>query len=408
MKKFIPGIALLLVLFHFDMQAQGVRRSVISSIGGSNTAGGIYISGTAGQPPNAGTISNGSVTLRQGFEQPPRSSTTDPACTNAPQALFTTNFINDACGQRYSFAYADVPEANTTFSWNFGQDALPPTSSQEDPLSVVYATTGTKIITLTVTTGSCEFSTAYSINVSKASFGAYTDIIPTTCYGDETGIVTLIPVNAQSSVSYQWSNGQTSSSIVDLAAGPYSFTITDASGCSFSSIATVGTPDAISVDKAVTVESCTGSKDGAVDITVSGGTAPYTFLWSNGTTQEDVSGLAGGLYSVTVTDAAGCSESFDAGVLTVCEGFEFDNLITPNGDGANDVWIVPGIESFPNNELQIFNRWGNVVYQVKPYTNNWSGTNNQGNPLPVGAYFYLLKLNNAEKTVYSGSISILR
>ena len=398
----------MLVLFHFDMQAQGVRRSVIASIGDSGNAGGIYISCTVAQPPNAGTITDNSLTLRQGFQQPSSDAVIDPACVNAPQALFTTNDLIDACGQRFSFTYADAPEAGTTFLWNFGQDALPPTSNLENPLSVVYASTGTKIITLAVTTGSCVFSAVYSINVSKASFGAHADATPAACHDSKTGTITLTPVNAQEPISYQWSNGQTTSSIDGLAAGPYSFTVTDASGCSFASFATVDAPDNISIAKTVTVESCTGSKDGAVDVTVSGGTAPYIFQWSNGTTQEDVSGLAGGLYSLTVTDAAGCVETFDAGVLTVCEGFEFDNLITPNGDGANDVWIVPGIEGFPNNELQIFNRWGNAVYQVKPYTNNWQGVNTQGKPLPVGAYFYILKLNNTEGTVYSGSISILR
>jgi gliding motility-associated-like protein len=408
MKKFIPGTALLLVLLHFNMQAQGIRRSVISSIGDSGNAGGIYLSCTVAQPPNAGTITSNTAALRQGFQQPVSSTVIDPACAIAPQALFTADDLIDACGQRFSFAYADAPETGTQFSWNFGQDALPPTSTLENPLSVVYSTTGTKIVTLTVTTGNCVFSAAYTINVTNASFGAHADATPATCHNNKTGSITLTTVNGQNPVSYQWSNGQTTSSIDGLAAGPYSFTVTDGSGCTFASVATVGAPDQINIDKTLTVESCTGAKDGAVDVTVSGGTAPYTFLWSNGETQEDISGLAGGLYSLTVTDAAGCAESFDAGVLTVCEGFEFDNLITPNSDGANDVWIVPGIESFPNNELQIFNRWGNVVYQVKPYTNNWAGTNTQGKPLPVGAYFYILKLNNTEKTVYSGSISILK
>lgn len=408
MKKFISTAALLGVLLQLNMQAQGVRRSVISSIGHSAQAGVIYVSSTIAQPPNAGTIQGSNVALRQGFQQPPASVTVDPACVAAPQALFTVDDIIDVCGQRFSFSYADAPETGTTFSWNFGQDAFPATSTMQDPLIVGYASTGTKIISLTVSTGNCVFSSSYTVTVSEASFGAYAESTPATCFDSQDGSVTLTPVNAQDPVSFQWSNGATTASVNDLSTGPYSFTVTDASGCSFASLVTVSGPDSISVSRSVTVESCTGSKDGAVDITVAGGTAPYTFLWSNGSTEEDVSGLAGGLYSLTLTDAAGCNAIIDAGILTVCEGFEFDNLITPNGDGSNDVWIVPGIESFPENEMQIFNRWGNVVYQVKPYTNTWSGTNNQGNPLPVGPYYYIIRLNNAEGTVYSGAISILR
>lgn len=401
-------MALLLVLLQINIQAQGVRRSVISSIGHSAQAGVIYTSSTVAQPPNAGTLTGNNASLRQGFQQPPSHAAVDPACAAAPQALFTSNDILDACGQRFSFSYADAPEAGTTFFWNFGQDAFPATSVMQNPLIVGYASTGTKVVTLTVSTGNCIFSTSYTVTVSKASFGAYADAVPASCHDSNNGSITLTPVNAQDPISYQWSNGETTSGVNGLSAGPYSFTVTDASGCSFASLATVDSPDSMSISRAITVESCTGSKDGAVDVTVSGGTAPYSFLWSNGSTEKDVSGLAGGLYTLTITDAAGCTESFDTGILTVCEGFEFDNLITPNGDGSNDVWIVPGIESFPNNEMQLFNRWGNIVYQARPYNNTWSGTNTAGNPLPVGPYYYIIRLNNPEGTVYSGAISILR
>ncbi len=69
--------------------------------------------------------------------------------------------------------------------------------------------------------------------------------------------------------------------------------------------------------------------------------------------------------------------------------------ISPNGDGKNDVWLIPGIEQYPNNVVQIFNRWGNLVYEQKGYTNNdpWTGQWN-GKELPDGTYFYLIELGN--------------
>ena len=80
--------------------------------------------------------------------------------------------------------------------------------------------------------------------------------------------------------------------------------ITDARGCTANAGATV---TELSGSIAATDISCNGGADGSVDITVSGGTPPYTFLWSTGSTTEDITGLLAGNYSVTIRDAAGCS-----------------------------------------------------------------------------------------------------
>ncbi len=89
------------------------------------------------------------------------------------------------------------------------------------------------------------------------------------------------------------------------------------------------------------------------------------------------------------------------------------NAITPNADGKNDVLIFDVItygttEQFPDNELVVFNRWGDIVYQTKPYTNNWGGTNKSGQLLPHGTYYYILKLNITKGLVYRGDITILK
>src|SRR3989344_5242128 len=89
--------------------------------------------------------------------------------------------------------------------------------------------------------------------------------------------------------------------------------------------------------------------------------------------------------------------------LNIPEGF------SPNGDDVNDVFVIRGIENFPTNEIQIFNRWGTLVFEASPYQDNWDGTSNSGanvggDVLPVGTYFYVIELgdgNEAKKgTVY--------
>lgn len=83
------------------------------------------------------------------------------------------------------------------------------------------------------------------------------------------------------------------------------------------------------------------------------------------------------------------------------------NGLSPNGDGINDVFQIDGIEDYPNNSVQIFNRWGNQVYQMSGYKNEWNGSwSNQGDLLPDGTYFYLF--NTGEGEVLSGWLEIRR
>src|SRR5690606_13408416 len=99
--------------------------------------------------------------------------------------------------------------------------------------------------------------------------------------------------------------------ISGLAAGSYSVTVTDAHDCTdtFEDIK-IGKPDElIATEESVTDASCSSTLTGAIDISVTGGTGDYSYLWSNGTTTQDLSGVGAGFYSVTVTDENGCTDT---------------------------------------------------------------------------------------------------
>jgi gliding motility-associated-like protein len=86
---------------------------------------------------------------------------------------------------------------------------------------------------------------------------------------------------------------------------------------------------------------------------------------------------------------------------------------TPNNDGTNDLFIIPALdpdpEAFEDNELTVFNRWGQIVYHAKPYRNDWDGTHHRTNiDLPVGTYFFTLKLDIGDGILEDGHITILR
>ncbi len=91
---------------------------------------------------------------------------------------------------------------------------------------------------------------------------------------------------------------------------------------------------------------------------------------------------------------------------------EAPNGITPNGDGVNDELVFDELlnttEEYPNNEIIIFNRWGDVVYQAKPYQNDWSGENNGGNQLPHATYYYILRLDLASGEIIRGDVTIMK
>ena len=134
------------------------------------------------------------------------------------------------------------------------------------------------------------------------------------CNGDSNGYIDLSVTGGTYPYTYAWSNKNTTEDMIDLSAGTYHVTVTDAHGCTANVSVTVTEPAVLSTSASVGNVSCNGGSDGSVDLTVTGGTAPYTYAWSNGATYEDLSGVSAGNYNVTVTDAHGCTTTANATV----------------------------------------------------------------------------------------------
>lgn len=109
-------------------------------------------------------------------------------------------------------------------------------------------------------------------------------------------------------------------------------------------------------------------------------------------------------YILTLVDSNQCL-SFDTVVITV--KVPVPNAITPNGDGANDYFIVDKIDSLPNNSFEIYNKYGNLVYDSSPYMNDWDGTSSGGTDLPDGIYYYVLNFGDGRE-VQTGYVLIKR
>jgi gliding motility-associated-like protein len=108
------------------------------------------------------------------------------------------------------------------------------------------------------------------------------------------------------------------------------------------------------------------------------------------------------LYTLIVTDLHGCQDT-DWVNVTVVDDYIIipDNVITPNGDGANDFWWIDNILTYPDNHVMIFNRYGNKVYESKGYSNGWDGSG-----LPNGTYYYVVTFDGSSR-VYKGTITII-
>ncbi len=127
------------------------------------------------------------------------------------------------------------------------------------------------------------------------------------CYGSSNGSAEISVTGGTPTYSYLWNTGASSSTISGLAAGSYSVTVTDQNNCEIIENATIDEPVDLLLSSAVTDASCFGSNDGAIDITVSGGTSNYAYSWDNGLTTEDISNVSAGDYIIDVTDAHGCN-----------------------------------------------------------------------------------------------------
>ena len=114
-------------------------------------------------------------------------------------------------------------------------------------------------------------------------------------------------------------------------------------------------------------------------------------------------------YLLSATDTStGCIDTAYFTIIVKDEKNVFiPNVITPNGDGVNDVWNISDLnEIFQNHELTVINRWGDEVYRARPYNNDWGGTYN-GQLLPDGTYYYIIKLNDINKVI-SGPLTIIK
>lgn len=177
------------------------------------------------------------------------------------------------------------------------------------------------------------------------------------CFGSATGKIDITVTGGTAPFTFMWNNEAITEDLENVPAGEYSVTVFDAARCQFvlNEIMVLQPASAISASGIVTNISKYGANDGSIDVTVSGGVSPYTYLWSNGATTQDLSNLGPGTYSVIITDANGCNTAVP-GLLAE----EPDQEQTPIVAFARKTW-APMVHCFLSDPLLAayeFDQWG--------------------------------------------------
>lgn len=268
--------------------------------------------------------------------------------------------------------------------------------------ATLTAEAGTYTVTATDENG-CSISETAEIT-QPDDIAISGNITPVSCHGGDNGAVAAVVTGGTGDYTYQWAGlGASGASVSGLTAGTYQVQVTDSNGCIQASGFIITEPEALAVTLLDTVTPYCGTTDGIIDIDVTGGTGSYTYLWSTGAVTQNLTNVGEGVYQVVVMDENLCMDSLS--VTLDCEvPFIVPGVITPNGNGQNDVWYISGLDKFPNASVEIFNRWGNTVFSEKPYQNNWNGVSNGtgtiGNGvLPSGTYFFVLDLGISKQKI---------
>jgi hypothetical protein len=207
------------------------------------------------------------------------------------------------CGLNNGAINITVTGGTTPYTYNWGSGV---TTEDRTNLSA-----GTYTVTVTTANG-C--TTTGSFTVTQAGTPSVTaSSTPVICNGGNTGSATATATGGTTPYAYLWSNAQTTATATNLTAGVYTVTVTDANGCTTSTSVIVSQPSAI-LAPIMTVNATCGASNGSATVNATGGTTPYAYLWSNTQTTATATGLAAGVYTVTVTDANNCTKTATATV----------------------------------------------------------------------------------------------
>ncbi|MCB0686395.1 MAG: T9SS type A sorting domain-containing protein [Saprospiraceae bacterium] len=264
--------------------------------------------------------------------------------SNTPLVAGISNQVNVSCnGDNNGSATVD-PSGGTppyTYNWSNGT-----TNATASALSAgTYGVTVTDVNSMTAST-SVSIDEPETLTVSINGEDAL-------CHGDASGSATANAAGGTASYRYAWSNGKSTRTISDLAAGSYQVTVTDDQNCTAIENIQINEPTELQLTISSTDESAPMSSDGTAMVSASGGMSPYSYQWNTGSTGSTLQNLASGTYSVTVSDANQC----EAIALTTVQGMECILEATINTSSISCFGASDGSASVVSNVQSVTYKW---------------------------------------------------
>ena len=289
----------------------------------------------------------------------------------ASALVATTTQVMIACFGGNTGSVNMTPTGGTapyTYVWTGGSTAQ----------SAIGVPAGTYTVVVTDANG-CTTTISATITQPQAPLSLATTQVNVLCFGNNTGSIDLSPSGGTPGYTYAWSNNSTIQDPLNLIAGTYTVVVTDANGCIDTTSVIITQPQSgLSLSSTQVNVLCFGNNTGAINLTVAGGTAPYTYAWSNNTTAQDPSNLIAGVYTVTVTDANGCTATLSITITqpatAVSISTTVQNILCLNGTGS--------INSSP-------------AGGVSPYTYSWSNQATTQNITNLQAGNYTVSVTDA-------------
>ena len=290
-----------------------------------------------------------------------------------------------------------------TFQWSDG----PATTEDRTGLTTGnYQVTITDVIGCEVTITILIRGMALFVDLAGSSYNG----VGVSCAGECDGEVLALPGNGIGNMTYRWNTGATTQVISNVCAGTYTVTVTDELQQTATASFTLIEPPELILQLQTNCASAPGTPDGSAFAQLSGGVQPYNFIWSNGGTTSSIQNVAFGTYLLIASDDNGCQkmQRFDICIDGV-DCYQAITVITPNGDGKNDRFVISCVHDYPN-VLSIYNRYGGLEFEMDNYDNSWEGTDAEGNELSDGGYHWVLQvfLPNGDRQIYKETVSLVR
>lgn len=341
-----------------------------------------------------------------------------------PQAMSITGAANYCVGETVNPIQSDYSangQFNTVYSWTENGNVFGGNTQSITPSNTVGNYTYVVTVTNSANGTSCTATASAQVSINPTPS---LDVLSNDTYCFDDQIDSLVALaNAPLGQTFVWTdqNGtvvsNNNSYTPNTVVGSNTYTVeTDLNGCKNTASATITINALPQPALSATVKGQSYSdnvpfclSENPIPQIVAGLSGNYAYTWTlNGIALVNTTAVqnieVGGIYGVEVTDQNGCKNSDVIITVEIPCTLVFYNIVTPDGNGQNDVFVIENLDNYIGKKLVIYNRWGKEVYSSDSYDNKWNGGD-----LSAGSYFYVLYTNNGvEEKSYRGTVEIVK